>query len=217
MNWTIAEDLPVLVALLRVEGITVTDEKRAYVSLLQCADARKAAYDGRALGEIEGVEHARHLFHAIGIDPTKHRPASEALLRRVIKGLDFTSINTLVDVGNWCSLDFLLPICIYDTDKIVGDVTIRKGREGESYLGLNDRDVNCEGRFTVADEKGPFGSPMTDSRRTAITKETTRAILGIFAPTHYDREKLTSQANTFAQRIEGMCGGSLASLELLPA
>ena len=50
----------------------------------------------------------------IGIDPTKTRPSSEALLRRVRKGDHLPRINTLVDICNWCSLEFQLPYGLYD-------------------------------------------------------------------------------------------------------
>ncbi|HPR17358.1 MAG TPA: phenylalanine--tRNA ligase beta subunit-related protein, partial [Candidatus Cloacimonadota bacterium] len=144
---------------------------------------------------------------AIGMDPTKHRPSSEALLRRALKGLEYYSINTLVDIGNWCSLEFLLPICVYDADKIMGQVTARLGREDESYLGHNNREVNLHNRFVIADAKGPFGSPVTDSIRTAVDVNTKNAILIIFSPQDYDENMLKKQMLIFAERVKEICGG----------
>ena len=124
-------------------------------------------------------------------------------------------MNSLVDVGNWCSLDYLLPICVYDKDKIFGNVTIRKGKENESYTGLNRREVNLHNRYVISDETGPFGSPMTDSTRTAVTLNTAKVILVIFAPEDYDTELLTKQSETFVERAKMICGGSLKSMDII--
>ena len=45
----------------------------------------------------------RTMYKRVGIDPTKTRPSSEALLRRVRKGDTLPRINSMVDVCNWCS------------------------------------------------------------------------------------------------------------------
>ena len=72
----------------------------------------------------------RAMYRRTGLDPTKRRPSSEALLRRVRKGEGLPRINTLVDVCNWCSLEFQLPYGLYDLDRVDGEVTLRLGTGG---------------------------------------------------------------------------------------
>src|SRR5207237_3024125 len=79
---------------------------------------------------------ARDLYRRTGEDPTKLRPSSEALLRRVLRGEALYRINSLVDTCNLCSLEFLLPIGLYDADRIQGTVTVRLGAQGEGYDSL---------------------------------------------------------------------------------
>ena len=214
--WSIETDLPIRLAVIETEEITVGNEKSGFERLKECADIYKSKYEGSLIGGVEGIQFARRLFHNIGIDPTKHRPASEALLNRALKDKDFYSVNTLVDVGNWCSLDFLLPTCVFDADKIQGSVRVRKGKEGESYIGLNNREVNLSNRYLISDELGPFGSPMTDSQRTAVNFATKRAILIIYAPQDYDTNLLGEQANLFARRTIDICRGKLKNIQTLP-
>ncbi len=57
----------------------------------------------------------RAMYRRVGLDPTKRRPSSEALLRRVRKGEPLPRINSLVDVCNWCSLEFQLPYGLYQS------------------------------------------------------------------------------------------------------
>jgi DNA/RNA-binding domain of Phe-tRNA-synthetase-like protein len=122
------------------------------------------------------------MYKRVGLDPTKTRPSSEALLRRVRRGDGLPRINSLVDVINWCSLESLLPFGLYDLDRIEGDVTLRVGRDGEAYAGIRKDTVHVAGRLTLADAVGPFGNPTSDSARTMVTTATTRALVVIFAP-----------------------------------
>ena len=124
----------------------------------------------------------RSMYKRVGIDPTKTRPSSEALLRRVRRGDELPRINSMVDVINWCSLETQLPYGVYDVDKIHGDVTLRLGRAGEEYAGIRKDTVHVFGRLTLVDEDGPFGNPTSDSARTMVTTDTTRVLVVIFCP-----------------------------------
>jgi DNA/RNA-binding domain of Phe-tRNA-synthetase-like protein len=124
----------------------------------------------------------RAMYKRVGIDPTKTRPSSEALLRRVRRGDELPRINSLVDVINWCSLESQLPFGLYDLDRIGGPVVLRLGRDGEQYGGIRKDAVHVAGRLTLADADGPFGNPTSDSARTMVTVATTRALVVIFAP-----------------------------------
>lgn len=137
---------------------------------------------GKPPGEIEGLARARKLYRAFGIDPTSTRPASEALLRRVLQGKPFPAINAAVDVSNLCSVSFLLPIGLYDAGKIRGRVSLRRGRPDESYAGIRKDAVHLGGRPTLADDEGPFGNPTSDSLRTSVGPETTALLMVIFGP-----------------------------------
>jgi DNA/RNA-binding domain of Phe-tRNA-synthetase-like protein len=144
-----------------------------------------AAHAGRPPGEIEGLAPARRLYRAFGIDPTSTRPSSEALLRRILQGKPFPSINAAVEVCNLCSTSFLLPIGLYDAAKIEGGVTLRPGEPEESYPGIRKDSVNVAGRPVLVDDEGPFGNPTSDSLRTCVTETTASLFMVIFAPADY--------------------------------
>jgi DNA/RNA-binding domain of Phe-tRNA-synthetase-like protein len=144
----------------------------------------------------------RTMYKRVGLDPTRTRPSSEALLRRVRKGEPFPRINSMVDVCNWCSLEFQLPYGLYDADRIGGDrVTLRIGAEGESYAGIRKDDVHVAGRIVLADATGPFGNPTSDSARTMVTTATTRALLVVFAPPEVGAARLREVIDVTASRM----------------
>ena len=128
------------------------------------------------------VAAVRAMYRQFGIDPTKTRPSSEALLRRIMKGEPLPRVNSVVDVGNWCSLETQLPYGLYDLAKIDGAIELRLGREGEEYAGIRKDVVHVTGRLVLCDAKGPFGNPTSDSARTMVTSATEAVLVAIIAP-----------------------------------
>jgi DNA/RNA-binding domain of Phe-tRNA-synthetase-like protein len=134
-------------------------------------------------GDVPPLDRARQLYRRFGTDPTRMRPSSEALLRRIKKGESLPRINSLVDVANALSVQLQVPVGLYDLGKVVGDeLVIRVGREGESYEGIGKEKVNVAGRICVADAQGPCGNPSADSARTMITTATESAAWIYFLP-----------------------------------
>jgi DNA/RNA-binding domain of Phe-tRNA-synthetase-like protein len=152
------------------------------------------------------VAAVRTMYKRVGLDPTKTRPSSEALLRRVRKGDPLPRINSLVDVCNWCSLEFQLPYGLYDAAHVEGDVELRLGRDGESYAGIRKDDVHVAGRLTLADARGPFGNPTSDSARTMVTTATVAAVVVVFAPAEMSAARLSSVLDATVARMAEFTG-----------
>ncbi len=159
------------------------------------------AFAGRKPSEIAGLAPARELYRTFGVDPTRTRPSSEALLRRVLQGKPLPFILNAVDVCNLCSLRFLLPIGLYDTAKIRGPVRLRRGGPGDSYPGIRKERVHLEGRLALADDEGPFGNPSSDSLRTSVTPSTRSLWMVIFAPASFPGETLEANVRTARETI----------------
>ena len=167
---------------------------------------REAAASLRTRTESAEITAAvRTMYKQFGIDPTKTRPSSEALLRRVRKGDELPRINSLVDVINWCSLESQLPFGLYDFGRVRHNATVRLGQPGEQYPGIRKEVVHLAGRLVVADDEGPFGNPTSDSARTMVTPETTRALVIIFAPAGLEPAIASHALDLTRQRIAQYC------------
>src|SRR6187399_2376488 len=180
LELTIASDVADIVrpAWAAVAGVRVLDRDPQLDEPLRLAAERM-----RTLPEpVDVIAAVRTMYKRVGIDPTKTRPSSEALLRRVRKGDELPVINSLVDIINWCSLETQLPYGLYDLDRIQGPVVLRLGLAGEEYEGIRKAMVHVAERLTLADDQGPFGNPTSDSARTMVTTKTTRSLVVIFAP-----------------------------------
>jgi DNA/RNA-binding domain of Phe-tRNA-synthetase-like protein len=123
----------------------------------------------------------RGLFRAAGCDPTRYRPSSEALLRRVLKGEDLPAIHPLVDLNNCLSVELAVPCCVVGEGSFVPPVVLRAGRGGESYESLRGP-FNLEGKPLLADAEGPFGTPITDSQRVKVREADRRAWMVAYLP-----------------------------------
>jgi DNA/RNA-binding domain of Phe-tRNA-synthetase-like protein len=214
VDFTVSADLARIVrpGVLWLDGATVVErESRLDAPLAAIAETFRlkpeATDDSGFRLQAEGV---RTMYKRVGIDPTKRRPSSEALLRRVRKGEPLPRINAMVDVCNWCSLEFQLPYGLYDAARIQGDVTLRLGQDGESYPGIRKDDVNVAGRITLADAAGPFGNPTSDSARTMVTTATTRALCIVFAPYELDQRRLDRVIEVTAERMQEFTGARRA-------
>lgn len=155
----------------------------------------------------EQREEVRAMYRATGLDPTRRRPSSEALLRRVMRGDGLPRINSLVDICNWCSLEFQLPYGLYDRDRIEGEVELRLGAAGEEYAGIRKDVVHVAERLTLADALGPFGNPSSDSARTMVQPGASRVLVVIYSPAQVPAGRLSAVVETTSRRIVQFAGG----------
>lgn len=202
-SFTLAPDLAsiVLPAVLWWADARVVEREPRLDPLLQAAEDQVRAHPPAESAAV------RAMYKRVGIDPTKTRPSNEALLRRVRKGQPLPRVNALVDVINWCSVEFQLPYGLYDLAAVRGAVTLRLGQPGEEYAGIRKDTVHVGGRITLVDEAGPFGNPTSDSARTMVTTATTGALVVIFAPVDTESRRLAHVLDVTAARIADIAGG----------
>jgi DNA/RNA-binding domain of Phe-tRNA-synthetase-like protein len=168
----------------------------------------RARYSGRSPAEISEIAPARELYRTFAIDPTKTRPSSEKLLRRVLRKQPLPRISNAVDLGNLLALRFLLPIGLFDSEKIDGSVELRPGLPGESYEGIGSRPVHLEGRPALADERGAFGNPTADSRRTAVEAASRSLWMTVFAPASFPVADLEGHLRRAAEDFRRYLSGA---------
>ena len=192
-----------------LEGVEVRASDPALAAEVEAYGRElRTRHAGLKSGDVPGTEDARTLYKALGLDPTKTRPANEALLRRVLKGEALYVINTLVDALNLVSLKAQLPFSIYDAGHVEPPVTLRKGLPGESYEGIRKAPINAEGKPVLADARGPFGNPTSDSARTCVTLETRSALVVVYAPARATDTSLDGILDLTQATLVRFAGGS---------
>jgi DNA/RNA-binding domain of Phe-tRNA-synthetase-like protein len=158
---------------------------------------------------LEGIKEWRSIFKTTGKDPNRYRHSAEALYRRVAKQNYLQSIHSAIDLNNFFSLEYQIPIGVYDSDKLLGNVTIKIGEENEEYTGLNGRTNNLANLIISADEQGPFGSPFVDSERSSVTEETKNALQIVYlrpSSSPESKQKMTESLMNMFTQIHGGAG-----------
>lgn len=131
-----------------------------------------------SLKEITSIAATRRIYKACGKDPSRYRPASEALIRRVLQGKELYQLNTLVDLVNLASIAYGYSIGGFDADKFEGDtLTLGIGREGEPYEGIGRGMINIQGLPVYRDAVGGVGTPTSDNERTKISDDTSHLVV----------------------------------------
>lgn len=84
--------------------------------------------------ELPEIAVYRSTFQTLGYNPNKFMCSIEALVKRILKGGNFPTINTVVDLGNAISLKYILPIGAHDLRVSEDDIEIRFSGPGDTFI-----------------------------------------------------------------------------------
>ena len=158
-----------------------------------------------SLKEITSIAATRRVYKACGKDPSRYRPASEALIRRMLQGKELYQLNTLVDLINLASIAYGYSIGGFDADKFEGDtLTLGIGREGEPYEGIGRGMINIQGLPVYRDAKGGVGTPTSDNERTKIS-ENTRHLLVLINGYDGNKQRVKENAEYIQKLLKEYC------------
>jgi len=152
----------------------------------------------------------RDFFWRVNIDPTKNRPAAEALIRRILGGRTIPRINTLVDAYNLASIKTEIALAAFDTNKLKGDLLMRFAEKGEKFIGIGmDKPMLLQGvEIIVSDsEKLVAIYPYRDADSTKITEKTKNVSLLVCGVPGIEEETLQNAAQVALEFITQFCGG----------
>lgn len=190
-----ADDLKV--ALVNAELAPLMDE---------ICERKRREFTLESLAEAEAVRGVRGMFRAWDMDPSKYRPSSEALLRRVVQGKGLYRVSNVVDICNIGSIETGWPFGCYDRARISRPIELRHGLAGESYEGIGKKMWHLEGRPVLADAQGGFGSPISDSTRSMITESAMATLTVIYAPAQASSILLEAAMQRLCERLAQFAG-----------
>jgi len=185
--------------------VVLIDEDLARV-MEQVCERKRREFTVESLAGAETIRSVRAMFRDWDMDPSKYRPSSEALLRRVVQGKGLYRVSNVVDAGNLGSIETGWPYGCYDRSRIRPPIAFRRGAASERYEGIGKRTWHLERRPILADSQGPFGSPISDSTRSMITECTSEILLVIYAPAGAPDAALEDAMGRLAERLSQFAG-----------
>jgi DNA/RNA-binding domain of Phe-tRNA-synthetase-like protein len=147
----------------------------------ETAARARAEHTLERLSEHPTASALRRLYRQAGCDPTRYRPSSEALLRRLLKGEELPAIHPLVDLNNCLSAALAVPACVMDVRHLRPPFTFRAGRPGEAYESLRGP-FNLDGKPLLVDAEGPCDTPITGGVRVKVREDSSRVWLVAYMP-----------------------------------
>lgn len=180
-------------ACLEAQVVNSPTSEALWQEIGEMGDRNRQTLTVESLKQMSGIAATRRVYKACGKDPSRYRPAAEALIRRMLLGKELYRVNTLVDLINLASIAYGYSIGGFDADKMVGDrLELGVGKEGEPYEGIGRGMLNIAGLPVYRDGMGGVGTPTSDHERTKISMETTHLLVLING---YDGNETQVRAN----------------------
>lgn len=175
-------------------------------------DELRTRFTTESLKQWPPIAATRSAYRLFGKDPSRYRPAAEALIRRLLTGRELYRIHTLADLVNLASMAYGYSIGGFDADKIRGtSLTLGIGREGEPYGGIGRGSLNIDKLPVYRDREGGIGTPTSDHERTKLSLETTHLLVlingydgsreGVLQTAHYAQQLLRRHASSDGGQI----------------
>ncbi|MCC7469324.1 MAG: hypothetical protein IT504_09055 [Burkholderiaceae bacterium] len=161
----------------------------------------------------------RDFFWSVGVDPTKTRPASEALVRRILSGGKLPRINTAVDAYNLASARSGVPIAAFDADTLTGGLTLKFATEGEHFLGIGmEKPILLKKNQVIMTDESRIIAiyPYRDSDTTKVTAETRNIRIITCGVPGIGRELVSGAFDLCAGYLEEYTGGTSAGAAVFP-
>jgi DNA/RNA-binding domain of Phe-tRNA-synthetase-like protein len=192
---------------LEADDLHVVPVDMALAKLMdEVCDRKRREFSLESLAEAQDIRLVRAMFREWDMDPSKYRPSSEALLRRVVQGRGLYRVSNVVDICNLGSIEVGWPFGCYDRSRIRAPIAFRHGVVRESYEGIGKKTWHLEGRPVLADADGPFGSPISDSTRSMITESAREILTVIYAPAGVSDTSLERTLARLGERLTQLAG-----------
>jgi len=210
INKNVMKSFPDLnISIIKFKDITI---KKSNIDLEnyknKVLDEVSKKYNIEYLKDVKLFRLYRDFFWNIGIDPTKIRPAAEALIRRVLSGKTIPKINNLVDTYNLTSIKTSIALAAFDDAKIRNEIKARFAKPKEEFLGIGmekPQILNGNEIIITDDEKIIAVYPYRDSNETKITNQTSNIQLMICGVPQISKDTLLKTEILAVKNIMRFC------------
>lgn len=164
---------------LSIQGIAqdVSASCRARLTALKIEPAAAAIGDSLEVSLLQPDDCPRYVGRIIrGIDPAAPSPLwmVEALRRSGIR-----SISATVDATNYVLMELGQPMHAFDLDRLQGNISVRRGREGETLELLDGKQIELDDSLlAICDESGPVAlAGIMGGLHSSVTADTKNILL----------------------------------------
>ena len=155
----------------------------------------------------------KEVYRSFGAKPKKYSSSVENLYRMIFEGAELRHINKVVDIYNYISLKYTIPVGGDDTNKVDGNISLRFATGEEKFICLNSTKVDHpkSGEVIYVDEKEVLcrrwnWRECDKSKMTEQTKNVILAVEAIPPVSKYEVQKIIRDLGGLVKKI---CGGEI--------
>jgi DNA/RNA-binding domain of Phe-tRNA-synthetase-like protein len=195
----------------RVEGVRVGSSATDLLEFKEeVLGEVKQKYSLESLKDVTVFRAYRDFFWRVGIDPTKIRPAAEALIRRILAGKPIPMINNVVDSYNLASIKTEIALAAFNRDELKGSLLMRAALKGEGFLGIGmsePMELNG-GEIVISDqEKLVAVYPYRDAEKSKVSGTTRNLLILVCGVPGIDEKLLVDAGKVALDVVTKFCGG----------
>ncbi len=174
----------------------------------------RAKYNTETLSQNPKIDAWRRAYSAFGAKPKEHKSSVESLYRLVLQGVNLRHINNLVDIYNFISLKYMIPVGGEDIDKIKGDIILTfAGANEVPVLLLGDKGPRPphEGEVIYKDEISTICRRWNwrEADRTKLAEKTKNSILVIEGMPPVEKGEVENATKELKELIQKFCSGNI--------
>jgi lysyl-tRNA synthetase class 2 len=184
-------------------------------SIKRAQEEIRSRFDRENLIEHPKIQSWRRAFISFGAKPKKHRSSVESLYTMTLDGRDIRPINKIVDIYNYISLKYMVPVGGDDLAKVDGDIVLRFAKGDEAFMPLGSDEVQTarQGEVIYADQNEVLCRRWNwrESEKTKMTEQSQDVLLVSEGLPPVGREEMEEIVKDLSQLVHKYCGGEVAS------
>ena len=194
-----------------VDGVTVEEsgvELQEFKEAI-CGEVNRK-YSLESLKDVSIFRSYRDFFWKVGIDPTKTRPAAEALVRRILGGKPIPLINNVVDSYNLASIKTEVALAAFNRDELRGRLLMRTAESGERFhgIGMNEPVELSGNEVVISDEEKLVAIyPYRDAEKSKVTAGAKNLLILVCGVPGVDDKCMNEAGKVALEFVTRFCGG----------
>jgi len=161
------------------------------------------------------IQSWRRAFISFGAKPKKHRSSVENLYMLTIDGKELRPINKIVDIYNYVSLKYMVPVGGDDLAEVEGDIVLRFAKGNEVFIPLGSDEVQTakEGEVIYADQKEVLCRRWNwrESEKTKMTEQSQDVLLVSEGLPPVGAEEMEEIIKDLSHLVDKYCRGEVVS------
>ncbi len=175
-------------------------------------------FDISTLSQEPKIDAWRKAYSSFGAKPKKNKCSVENLYRMTLQGIDLNHINKIVDIYNYISIKYMVPMGGDDTDKVDGDITLRFAKGDEAFVELNSDETKNpkEGEAIYSDDKEVLCRRWNwrECDKSKMTEDTKNVCLVVEGLPPVTKDEIEDIAKELSDLVKKFCGGDVSTFVL---